>query len=191
MDHAVASTSWPEFYKGRLLDDGYLQYARQRYAPYIAAIADSMKSGDRIVEVGCGLATMTRALIDGQRPFVGFRCFDINPHMVGYARTNLREGYPVEVGDARLPTCALPDIVHSHGMLEHFNDSDIRKVIDAHRADGARLAVHYVPGEKYQKPSFGDERLMSKDAWRAIAAPDEIHGFNDDFDYLLVWRFGR
>lgn len=180
---------WAEFYKGRLLSDGYRQYAAQRYAPFLDCIRQNLKRGDRVVEVGCGLATMTALLAENrtQRPWVGFRCFDINQDMVAYARQNLHEGYPVDVGDARLPTHVKPDVVHSHGMLEHFSNDDIRKVIQAHRDDGARIAIHYVPGDKYETPSFGDERLLPVRAWQEIANPSAVLTFNDGYDYAMIW----
>lgn len=182
--------AWLDFYKGRLLDAGYLEYAAKRYAPYLDAIRSRILSGDRVVEIGCGLATMTRLLVDSKPPnaMVGFRCYDISQDMVGYARMNLPEGFPVEVGDARKPTGRLPDIVHSHGMLEHFSDDDIRSVIQASKDDGARVCVHYVPGAKYETPSFGDERLMTVAQWREISHPTDVVTFNNDFDYALIWK---
>lgn len=182
--------TWTEFYKGRLLSLEYQQYCQDKYWPFIHEIMRRMKPGDRVVEVGCGLATMTRILVDAtERARSGFRCFDLSPEMVKYARINLHEGFPVDVGDARLPTNSKPDIVHSHGMLEHLSDEDIRSVIQSHRDDGARAAVHYVPGIKYAKPSFGDERLMTMELWSDIAAPTRIMPFNEDYDYALIWEF--
>jgi SAM-dependent methyltransferase len=185
---------WEEFYRGRLLDKGYQEYVSDCYAPFIQRILGRIKLGDRVIEAGCGLATITSILTERRKIFCGFRCFDICPNMVEYAKITLgdispTEGYPVDIGDARYPTGRFPDIVHSHGMLEHLNDDDIRKVIDASRKDGARFAIHYVPGEKYQKPSFGDERLMSVAAWKDIANPTDIVTFNDDHDYILEWDF--
>lgn len=47
--------------------------------------------------------------------------------------------------------------------------------------------VHYVPG-LYAEPSFGDERLMSVDAWWKICQPDQIITFNGGLDYALVFE---
>jgi hypothetical protein len=107
--------------------------------------------------------------------------------MVKLASINLYEGFPVEVGDARYPTGRLPDVIHSHGLLEHFSDEDIRKIIKASCNDGARVIVHYVPSDRYEQPSFGDERLMSAGQWHEIVAPHNIIEFNDGYDLALVW----
>jgi hypothetical protein len=58
-------------------------------------------------------------------------------------------------------------------------------VIDNYRH--AHTQVHYVPG-LYDKPTFGDERLMSVDAWWKICKPSQIITFNDGLDYALVFE---
>lgn len=53
----------------------------------------------------------------------------------------------------------------------------------------ARVQVHYVPG-LYEKPTFGDERLLPVQAWWEIAKPDQIITFNGGLDYALVFERG-
>jgi hypothetical protein len=79
-------------------------------------------------------------------------------------------------------------VVHSHGMLEHFDDHTIRDVIRAH--SHARVQVHYVPG-LYDEPTFGDERLMPAESWMDICAPNQIIKFNDGLDYALIFERKR
>jgi hypothetical protein len=88
-----------------------------------------------------------------------------------------------------MATGCKPDVIHSHGMLEHFSDGDIQRVLFAHEADGVRAAVHYVPGDKYEKPSYGDERLLPLSYWQDVHRPTKAFSFNDGFDYCLMWRF--
>jgi SAM-dependent methyltransferase len=182
--------SWTDFYKGRLLDQGYRDYAYDRYLPFIKTICSHIKNGDRVIEIGCGLATITSLLYEKAfHKWCGYRCYDICPEMVSLARINLENRFPVDIGDARLHTGRYPDIVHSHGMLEHLSDEDIRKVIHAHKLDGARAAVHYVPSWKYENPSFGDERLLTAQKWKAICDPTRITEFNGGYDFILEWEF--
>jgi SAM-dependent methyltransferase len=186
-------TPWVDFYRGRFLSRDYLHYANGRYAPFLDAIRRYMKQGDRVVEVGCGLATITKLLIQGRskRPWVGFRAYDLSPDMVALAKENLSEDgdYPVLVGDMRDRLSCYPDIIHGHGVLEHYSDEDIRRTIEAHSWSGARVALHYVPGEGYEKPTFGDERLMGISEWKRIAQPTEVEPFNGGNDYTLIWEF--
>jgi len=177
--------TWTQFYEDRVLSEGYRKYFKERYKPFLDEIRSYRKDGDRIVEVGCGIGTTTSILADDDI-FCGYRCFDICPEMVAFAMLNTR-GRPVGIGDARLPTNRFPDIVHSHGLLEHFVDKDIESVLNSHRVDGVRYAIHYVPGNLYVNPSFGDERLLPLEYWVDNFKPTKYFKFNDGYDYCLVW----
>lgn len=181
--------SWVTFYKERVFSDDYLVYAHERYYPFIDAIVRRMKDGDRIIEVGCGIATITKLLSSKKHKFCGYHCYDINPDMVELAEANLAPAkYPVEVGDARNPVSCYPDIIHSHGLLEHFKDEDIHKILQAGFKSGARVQVHYVPGDKYKEPSFGDERLLPANYWIDRFHPTQAFSFNDGYDHCLIWE---
>lgn len=181
----VEGKSWYGFYQDRD-PQRYLNYAVRRYEPFINLIDWEIDRGDRVLEIGCGMGTITKALMDRQLP-ADFWMMDKCPRMLALAGTNVEEARIVQ-GDARslsVPT----DVVFGHGVLEHFCDQDIVNIIGRHYVSGARVAIHYVPGDKYEKPSYGDERLMSVKDWKRIAAPDEVHVFNNSFDYALIWRF--
>lgn len=181
-------TAWSDFYAARL-GPRYLRHVKIKYEPFIDLVARAIRKTDTVLEVGCGMGTVTRALLDrrvGQRHI----CVDDDRAMLGMAvfQAGAAPNVSTRQMDIRIGT-PKADIIHGHGVLEHFDDADIRAIIAAHRAAGARLAVHYVPGDKYKTPSFGDERLLPVDRWRAIAKPDAIHVFNDGYDYALVWHF--
>lgn len=185
---------WTDFYDSRIASPQYLNYCAIKYRPFIEEVSKRVKNGDRVVEIGCGLATITRLLhtsFMAQRlkggGMVGFHCYDKDPEMVHLARCGA--DFPVDLCDAELPTGCKPDIIHSHGLLEHLTDTAIRDIIAANRIDGARTAVHYVPSYKYEKPSFGDERLLTPNQWMAIAKPTNIVPFNEGYDLALIWEF--
>lgn len=183
--------TWPEFYKGRLLSSAYLAYFEEHYRLFVNMVRHEIKPGDRVVEVGCGLATTTKIIHDNksERPFSGFHCYDASPEMVQLARMNLEDACPVDLADCRVPTGCKPDIIHSHGLLEHMPDYDIQRTIDAHEADDVRVAIHYVPGERHGTPSRGDERLLPLRYWVDTFKPTGSWSFNDDTDYILLWKF--
>lgn len=176
--------SWPEFYKDRLNNE-YLSYAKERYADHINAIDCNLRVGDSVHEIACGTGTITAALMQRHRPFCAFEMSDYSdemmdmaairlPHVVTFKHDALHGGLPISA-----------DIVHSHGLLEHFSDAEIRRIIQNHSA--TRLQVHYVPGE-YPVPSYGDERLMPLSKWVEICQPTTTITFNDGKDYCLIFR---
>lgn len=79
------------------------------------------------------------------------------------------------------------DTIHSHGVLEHFDQEDVKTIIKNQLA-AAEVLVHYVPGNKHKTPSFGDERLLSLDEWKKMVRPTHAFAFNDDHDYVLIWN---
>lgn len=192
---------WADFYRTRDADR-YLRYARTRYAPFLAIVQAAIRPGDTVIELGCGMGTITRALYDNGAPAKQFVMVDADNAMLGMAAYNSRYFHEDKIrlyaNDAR--RIGLPDtdtmhrgaydVAHSHGVLEHFSDEDIRAVVASQKRLGVWAAVHYVPGEKYDSPSFGDERLMTPEQWRDICDPHAIVPFNDGFDYALVWTYG-
>jgi SAM-dependent methyltransferase len=180
----VPTSKWADFYRNRA-DDGYLAYVKDRYAPFIGSIRSRLRNGDLVLELGCGTAAITKALIDGSRPYSAtFAASDIDPAMLEMARRRLADDDAVVFDCDALRPKIRADVVHSHGLLEHFDDGTIRDII---RANRSRAQVHYVPG-LYPKPSFGDERLMSAAEWRRICRPDEIMTFNNGLDYALIFE---
>lgn len=174
---------WSQFYAGRA-NASYLEYAKHHYKPFIDAICSRITAGDTVLELGAGVGTITAAL----EPIIELATLvasDIDPDQL-YAMNQRFEGTDVIVSrlDATSGVPASADVIHSHGMLEHFDDDTIRKVIDSYRGL-AHSQVHYVPG-MYPKPTFGDERLMPVERWWDIVKPSQIITFNDGLDYALV-----
>ena len=185
-------SKWSDFYGTRAHNYiGYKEYCKIRYAPFIDTILtisddeDGDRSGFLAGEIGCGLGTISGILIDC-RPDDLFCASDIDTDMLKLANI-IHPCLDAFAHDARKPlkkVMAGIDIVYSHGLLEHFSNEDIRKIISINNNSHQ---VHYVPG-LYETPSFGDERLMCVDEWRGICAPDEVHTFNEGLDYTLIFH---
>jgi trans-aconitate methyltransferase len=186
---------WADFYRTRD-PERYLQYAKRRYEPFLAIIRAFIRPGDVVLEAGCGMGTITRALIEGGAPAKQFIMVDRCPEMLGMAAHSTRHCAEDKV---RLYDCSIfdvsvdkriggrADVVFSHGVLEHYGDHDINAAILEQEYLHPRALVHYVPGERYSAPSFGDERLMPAWKWQEICEPCAIVPFNEGFDYALVW----
>lgn len=186
---AKPKSAWATFYEGRHGDD-YLSYVKERYAPFISEISNRIQLGDTVLELGAGTGTITAALHEqyAMHP-VSFIASDKDVDMRRILRRRLlKTKVSVIALDAKRVPTHYADVVHSHGMLEHFDDHTIRDVILAH--SHARVQVHYVPG-LYDEPTFGDERLLPAEAWMDICAPNQIIKFNDGLDYALIFERKR
>ena len=61
------------------------------------------------------------------------------------------------------------DLVFSQGVLEHLNDEQIRRA-GAEALRVGKTFVFSVPGPYYKHRDFGDERLLSENAWKKLFA---------------------
>ena len=193
--------SWYEHYVDRM-NARYLDYVRRKYGPFIDMVRELMPATDscRVAEIGCGAANVSRIL--QERVVAGQRCqhvlVDVCPNMLGLAKRNMHEASAEHIAilaDAkRLPDSKDLkdlDVIHSHGVLEHFEDRHIARILHQ-QCVRAKHVIHYVPSHKYVEPSFGDERLMSAADWKDILSryqlgDFEVREFNDGYDLALVW----
>lgn len=181
---------WANFYEGREGHE-YREYVSKRYATYIEAIRQRIRTNDLVMEIGCGTGTITSLLADRECGQARYVATDIDYQMVEITKKRMKTLGLDDVGVYQRDALdwkhgTLADVVHSHGMLEHFSDDRIRYVIERFRKH-AHTQVHYVPG-RYPAPTFGDERLMSVSAWWKICKPSQIITFNDGLDYALVFE---
>lgn len=175
-------SKWSEFYHDRVTQS-YADYFSRRYAHFLSVALTPYYT--TCLEIGAGIGSTTRALAAWRGGGHGLYASDIDPEMLALMRRNLPTDATVIEHDARLPWHNKVELVHSHGLLEHYDNETIRQIIAAHRS--AKLQVHYVPGQ-YGEPSFGDERLMCVQSWVNICNPDSIIVFNEGKDYALVFK---
>ena len=199
---------WYEFYKGRIGSEGYQTYVEKRYEPFIEVInilinlkhdSKNLRTiqkrpfTTKIQEVGCGIGTISKAVYQ-QNPSYTFYLVDKSKAMIAAAIEHFGKDRAINDlnqiiflhGDVLYEYITPSDVCFSHGLLEHFDPPDINKIIMRLKAYSACM-VHYVPTDKYGKPSFGDERLWSVDKWRRICRPDWVETFNDGHDLMMVW----
>jgi trans-aconitate methyltransferase len=184
---------WSDFYKDRL-NEGYENYVRNRYAPFIQEIISHPYHF--IEEHGCGPGFITKIIRqDYPKDDVLYYMYDNDTDILELTKQNLEwnkhsRDILIQQHDLKKYSQMLPryvDVIFSHGVLEHFDDNTIREVINMQLTRGKTL-IHYVPSNKYEIPSFGDERLMSPKEWKNICQPTEIKEFNNGFDLILIWN---
>lgn len=182
--------TWHDFYKDRV-NQKYYGHIRNKYRDFIDQISHSIRASDVVVELGCGCSNVTRALMEEQRD-AKYIVVDCDTAMLNLSLENLASSpvkKDVEVVEGNLLLGNYPggDIAHSHGVLEHFCDYDIQRIINYQKSKFKQI-FHYVPGIKYETPSFGDERLLRIEEWIEIANPTKTFQFNDGYDYILKWE---
>lgn len=182
-------SNWSQFYAGRC-NSRYKQHVRTKYAPFIQAIAHAgwgvARHGVRPVlrEEGAGIGTVTAVLHSDLNYRADYRMFDLDFEQAALASHNT--GMFCAVGNI-LEAHSKVDVIHSHGVLEHFCDSDIQQTVQRQQEDASHAVVAYVPSRRYKTPSFGDERLLSLGEWRNIAKPTHSFDFNQGYDICLMW----
>lgn len=164
--------SWNKFYEDRI-NSTYQDYFEQRYEPFLEVI-DQLKNSNGILELGCGIGSVSKA-VGGK-----FKGFDLCPDMVRLANLNTQsENFHTQ---DIFGTVFDPGVLKvSHGVLEHFSDSQIQDICES-----CLNSIHYVPLDKYVTPSFGDERLLPYQYWLKLTTPKMWMLFNDDHDLMFV-----
>lgn len=166
------NTDWYTFYANRI-NSTYQDYFNQQYAPFIEVI-QQVRGMKVIQELGCGIGSVSKA-VGGN-----FKGFDIDPLMVKLANqnTNTFNFHTQSIFEAEFDPLA---VKVTHGVLEHFTDHEIVSILER-----CENSVHYVPLDKWETPSFGDERLLPYQYWLDLTTPKMWVLFNDDKDLLFV-----
>lgn len=177
--------TWEQFYAARVNNDESFKCFEKKYFPFFELIRQ--QNPQTLAETGCGIGSCTKALMKHVK--AKHLLLDNSHAMLKLAEKNLGTGnYHLLHHDITkpLPFRAKFDVIHSHGVLEHFEDEGVRAIIANQLQVGDRL-IHCVPSYRYTEKSFGDERLLSAAAWKRIALPDRIIEANDGFELILMW----
>jgi SAM-dependent methyltransferase len=190
--------NWAQFYQDRI-NDRYLSHIERRYGTFIELLRASISNEHKyIVEFGSGPGNITK-LLDKTHKNKEFILLDNNKEILNLAKENLQRcnnlikyiEYDIRneyiEDDIKNNFKITPDLIHSHGVLEHFSNEEIKMIIDNQKCFNVPI-IHYVPSWKYRTPSFGDERLLTAENWKNICNPDKIIEFNDGYDYALCWN---
>lgn len=167
---------WYTFYKDRV-NSTYQDYFEERYDPFLKRIKSLLTDKREIYELGCGIGSISKAL---SKDGISFAGIDKDPYMVRLANTNTnsKNFYSENILDTVLPYGTLKV---THGVLEHFEDAAIKYITNR-----CPNSIHYVPLDKYEKPSFGDERLLSVEYWLELVKPKAYELFNEDYDLMFI-----
>lgn len=185
--------SWFEIYNDRV-SDVYRNYVREQYKPFINEISQLCNGDTRLVEIGSGAGTISKIISEDYK-YNELILLDNDIEMILLSYRTMAGTMGYEVYDRDITRVNLSEYIkyldktvfHSHGVLEHLTDEDIKKITRSLRYYRVPQ-VHYVPSNKWEVPSRGDERLMSVTDWNKICNPDDIIEFNEGKDLILLFN---
>ena len=169
---------WNEFINlGR---ESFAILATRRIAAHPRFFEELVKDCPKtFLEVGCGTGAMSYGLsricdakgvsVDNDKKIVEA----LNQKLKGYTQLKIIEG------DAfKLPKNWNKkfDLVFHQGLLEHFSNEDIVKIVAENLRVGKRV-IFSVPSYYYPKKDFGNERLMKLETWKDILSDFNTTGF--------------
>jgi SAM-dependent methyltransferase len=187
-----AEHSWEAYYAGDLTWYAHVRNVLHHLSMFRAIAALRPK---RVLEVGAGTGSHSVFLsyfrprvvsIDLSRPLID-RCVEHNRRLRGRARFLAMDAFRLAFADNTF------DAVFSQGFFEHFSEGEIALLL-AEQTRVARRAVVSVPNLAYGVQDFGNERLLTREAWEALFAR---HGYEllVSKDYAPArarfWRGGR
>lgn len=158
-------------------DKYYWPWKKHDYSQHIPAwkgfcnrITRFVAPEGKVLEVGCGTGMMSIYINKGGWNVTGL---DSNAVQVQRAKMlNKEMGTKVrfinfdvfKLNDKEIEKF---DLSFSQGLLEHFTDEDIKKIIKAQFKISPVVAFS-VPLDKFGHQSRGDERLLSQDEWKQL-----------------------
>lgn len=189
-------TTWVELYKKEIKKighyDEYLKVKIKEKTPLIKRIIKHAKPRKRILEAACGTAVLSTYLTN-----LGFNvtAVDIDKEILKLAN-KISKNYlhKPSFKKGNLFSLNYPDnyfdVVFSHGVLEHFSDKDIIKILNIELRISKTVIVS-IPSNYFKKSErmFGDERFLSRNKWVNLinrTPADIIEIF--EFHYLMGWQ---
>ena len=158
--------SWADHYRECCGNEVLLVGNIMHHTRFIEELAKWVKVGSRVLEVGSGTGVIGWPLAQAGVKVVSL---DNEQEILDMAKVNAKlVGASIEYvfGDA----LSLPyedgefDLVYSHGLLEHFPDDELAKVVSEHRRVG-KMVVVGMPLLGCTEGAFGNERWLTEAEW--------------------------
>ncbi len=164
--------TWSDFYKATCGDRRLLQGNIIEHAPFILEIVKHVRPGDRVLDIGSGTGVIGWPLAQAGIKVVSI---DSDPEILKMALVNSALlGADIEYQEADAFHLPFKDrefsVSFSLGLLEHFSDEDIGKLIAEHQRVADVVVVGF-PIKGNNSPAFGNERYLTMQEWEALLKP--------------------
>jgi len=167
---------WCQYYRERPLSLERYVNDIWTHRPFLSEIASIGQEDKEMLEVGSGSSALSIFL-----SHLGYKIVSIDNDegVLNTARQNntLLNG---RVAFKKADACNLPfednrfDVCFSQGFFEHFDDDNIRKLLDE-QMRVSNVVIFSIPTFWYPSQDFGNERLMKKEDWLEILAEFKVH----------------
>ena len=188
-----SETLWSSFYVERVNNINYINMFGNKYKKLIDFIDACLDTNPNLIikEEGCGIGNVSKShYLFGKNKAKQYLLTDIDDKMLMLASKNL-EGIPnvILINENILDKCVYEKevIVITHGVLEHFYDEDLLKIMSKYNNKNVKFHGHYVPLNGYSCPSFGDEILLSATDWIYKLNPNSIE-MNENKDLFMYFQ---
>ncbi|MFA5010145.1 MAG: class I SAM-dependent methyltransferase [Patescibacteria group bacterium] len=177
--------NWNKYYQTPLTLEGLFSNLHGQ-KEFLSEIFNS--GGKRLLEVGTGSGAMSIFLSWLGLDITGI---DLDPQVIAKAKVESAR-FNGKADFMVADTFHLPfpdnsfDVIFHQGLLEHFSDDDIRRIL-AEQLRCAPTVIVSVPNHWYPKKDYGNERLMNQAQWEAILAPFKV----EKSYYYSLKRFPR
>lgn len=183
-------TCWSDYYQKEITADLFIRnlYGQREF---LNTIIESKTR--KILEVGAGTGTMSVFLSN-----LGFEVTTLdNDSKILEIAQQVKDKFNgqnyLQKGDAfKLPFADNSfDLVFHQGLLEHFKDDDIHRLLTEHLRV-APIVIFSVPNNFYPQKDVGDERLLGKSTWENILKPYKIvMSCNYSLKFFPKWYLPR
>lgn len=182
-DLKLGWSNWYPFYKKRI-NSTYQKYFEKRYYPFLNFILSEISNQPELTALydgACGIGSIYKFL-KKKNLNLNLYGFDAEDSMLYLSKMNNNKietdtaFFKYNLFEKNLNLNPSSRLIITHGVLEHYSDSKILEIIK-----NIPNSIHYVPlgGEKgYKTPSFGDERLLTKEHWINLCKPEYSFTFN-------------
>jgi hypothetical protein len=194
MQESSSTSKWSKFYKREINEDllkqniGHHDHLISLINKYATQISQGNTS--KLVEVGIGSATMSIYLsrtffydvvgIDSD-PIIITSAMDANTRLGGYAKFLCIDAFDLK----NFFREKLFDVAFSQGTLEHFDNDNLKKIIDA-QLYVAKCVIFSVPSINYQYREFGNERKTDIKEWEFL-----LKSFGYTIEHLSYYQEGN